>query len=261
MNRTAERAAQVVAALAGGVGRVGRFDDDGEVAQADLVVNATPVGMAGRGGGEGGVARARRHCSIVARWWPISSMPPGRPAWLAAAAERRGADGGRPRDAGAPGGGPARAVDRAPGAGGPHVGGAARRLTGTGRMAGAGGGLGRRIACSVAGGGPELSPVQLDHGLFSQGRRDASRWLGTLLRVTRRVSVSLVVSTSVTRFGGSVQCRRTARIGPPAAPPAQRPPGPLAARTPTPGESEVHHGMGPAREVLANWRMSPLATK
>jgi shikimate dehydrogenase len=45
-NRTASRA-ESVAALAGPVGHVGDVGDDLEVADADLVVNATPVGMAG----------------------------------------------------------------------------------------------------------------------------------------------------------------------------------------------------------------------
>ena len=52
VNRTATRA-DAVAALAGPVGRVGRSDDDADVAQADLVVNATPIGMAGTGAADG----------------------------------------------------------------------------------------------------------------------------------------------------------------------------------------------------------------
>lgn len=48
VNRTPSRA-EDVAALAGGAGRVGLAAD---VAGADLVVNATPVGMAGGAGGE-----------------------------------------------------------------------------------------------------------------------------------------------------------------------------------------------------------------
>jgi shikimate dehydrogenase len=44
LNRTAARAAQV-AAVAGEVGRVVQAGDAAEVGQADLVVNATPVGM------------------------------------------------------------------------------------------------------------------------------------------------------------------------------------------------------------------------
>lgn len=47
-NRTEDRAAEV-AALAGAVGRVVRAGDETVVAQADLVVNATPVGMTGTG--------------------------------------------------------------------------------------------------------------------------------------------------------------------------------------------------------------------
>jgi shikimate dehydrogenase len=46
LNRTAYRA-EAAATLAGGVGRVVQLGDDAEVAQADLVVNATPVGMEG----------------------------------------------------------------------------------------------------------------------------------------------------------------------------------------------------------------------
>jgi shikimate dehydrogenase len=46
VNRTPDRAADV-AALAGAAGRVVARADAAEVAQADLVVNATPVGMAG----------------------------------------------------------------------------------------------------------------------------------------------------------------------------------------------------------------------
>jgi shikimate dehydrogenase len=45
--------ARLAAALAGGVGRVGATDD---VAKADLVVNATPVGMAGAATADAGVA-------------------------------------------------------------------------------------------------------------------------------------------------------------------------------------------------------------
>jgi shikimate dehydrogenase len=48
LNRTASRA-EAVAALAGSIGRVGAVGDDLAVADADLVVNATPVGMAGTG--------------------------------------------------------------------------------------------------------------------------------------------------------------------------------------------------------------------
>jgi shikimate dehydrogenase len=44
MNRTASRATEA-AALAGGVGRTVEVGDVAAVAQADLVVNATPVGM------------------------------------------------------------------------------------------------------------------------------------------------------------------------------------------------------------------------
>jgi len=85
VNRTTARA-EAVARLAGTVGRVGHVDDHGDVVQADLVVNATPVGMAG--------AAAER-----SRWLVSPSLLHGgqvvadlvyapRPtAWLAAAAE------------------------------------------------------------------------------------------------------------------------------------------------------------------------------
>jgi shikimate dehydrogenase len=50
VNRTPERA-EAVAALAGTAGRAVAAADTGQVAQADLVVNATPIGMAGVPGG------------------------------------------------------------------------------------------------------------------------------------------------------------------------------------------------------------------
>jgi shikimate dehydrogenase len=61
VNRTADRAADV-AALAGAAGRVAGADDDEVVAGADLVVNATPLGMAGPGVGDG---------SRAADGWPV----------------------------------------------------------------------------------------------------------------------------------------------------------------------------------------------
>jgi len=85
VNRTAQRAAEVVA-LADGVIRAGRLDDDGEVAQADLVVNATPVGMEGAGAEHEGwlVSPALLHRDQVAADLIYAPRPT---AWLAAAAE------------------------------------------------------------------------------------------------------------------------------------------------------------------------------
>jgi shikimate dehydrogenase len=91
LNRTAARA-DAVAALAGPVGRVGRFDHDDDVAQADLVVNATPVGMAGTGKGlETGtedqgwlVAPSLLHRGQVVADLIYAPRPT---AWLAAAAD------------------------------------------------------------------------------------------------------------------------------------------------------------------------------
>ena len=85
LNRTAARA-DAVAALAGKVGRVGRFDDDADVAQADLVVNATPVGMAGTGAeDEGWLVRP----SLLHRGQVVADLiyAPRPTAWLAAAAD------------------------------------------------------------------------------------------------------------------------------------------------------------------------------
>ena len=85
LNRTAERAG-VVAALAGQVGRVGRFDDDADVAQADLVVNATPVGMAGAGAEKEGWLV---HPSLLHRGQVVADLiyAPRPTSWLAAAAD------------------------------------------------------------------------------------------------------------------------------------------------------------------------------
>jgi shikimate dehydrogenase len=93
-NRTGARA-DAVAILAGTVGRVGSFDDDEDVTQADLVVNATPLGMAGTGSTE------------APESWPVDPdllhegqvaadliYAPRPTAWLAAAA----AAGARPVD-------------------------------------------------------------------------------------------------------------------------------------------------------------------
>jgi shikimate dehydrogenase len=85
VNRTAERAAAVMA-LADGVIRMGRFDDEGDVAQADLVVNATPVGMAGVGAEHEGwlVAPSLLHGGQVVADLIYSPRPT---TWLAAAAQ------------------------------------------------------------------------------------------------------------------------------------------------------------------------------
>jgi shikimate dehydrogenase len=85
VNRTAERA-DAVAALAGSVGRVGRPDDDGEVAQADLVVNATPVGMTGTRVEHDGWLVAP---SLLHRGQVVADLiyAPRPTAWLAAAAD------------------------------------------------------------------------------------------------------------------------------------------------------------------------------
>lgn len=85
VNRTAERA-RAVATLAGEVGRVGRYDDDSDVAQADLVVNATPVGMAGAGAESEGwlVPPSLLHGGQVVADLIYAPRPT---AWLAAAAE------------------------------------------------------------------------------------------------------------------------------------------------------------------------------
>ena len=123
VNRTAARA-DAVAALAGPAGRVGRSDDDGRGGEADLVVNATPVGMAGTRRSR--ARRLARGPSLLhgARWWSIWSSAAPTP-WLAAAA-----DAARPVD------GLGMLVHQAAaqielwtglaGAGGPHVGGGER---------------------------------------------------------------------------------------------------------------------------------------
>jgi shikimate dehydrogenase len=85
LNRTAARA-EVVASLAGGVVRVARSDEDGEVAQADLVVNATPIGMAGSGAeNEGWLVDP----SLLHRGQVVADLiyAPRPTAWLAAAAQ------------------------------------------------------------------------------------------------------------------------------------------------------------------------------
>jgi shikimate dehydrogenase len=85
-NRTAARG-EAVAALAGAAGRVGAFGDDEDVAQADLVVNATPVGMAGMGAADPAepwpVDPGLLHAGQVAADLIYAPRPT---AWLAAAA-------------------------------------------------------------------------------------------------------------------------------------------------------------------------------
>jgi shikimate dehydrogenase len=85
VNRTAKRAG-VVAALAGPVGRVGNVDEDADVTQADLVVNATPVGMTGSGAlDEGWLVPP----SLLHRGQVVADLiyAPRPTAWLAAAAD------------------------------------------------------------------------------------------------------------------------------------------------------------------------------
>jgi shikimate dehydrogenase len=85
VNRTAARAG-AVAALAGQVGRVGRVDEDADVAQADLVVNATPVGMTGTGAPDEGWLVPP---SLLHRGQVVADLiyAPRPTAWLAAAAD------------------------------------------------------------------------------------------------------------------------------------------------------------------------------
>ena len=72
VNRTAERA-EAAAALAGPVGRVGT---DADVADADLVVNATSVGMGAAPDADRPAARSPAACCGRARWWSTSSTSP-----------------------------------------------------------------------------------------------------------------------------------------------------------------------------------------
>jgi shikimate dehydrogenase len=81
LNRTVSRA-EVAAALAGGVGRVADLGDEAEVAQADLVVNATPVGMADVAAGEWLVAPDLCHPGQVVADLIYDPRPT---PWLAAA--------------------------------------------------------------------------------------------------------------------------------------------------------------------------------
>jgi shikimate dehydrogenase len=86
MNRTASRAEEA-ALLAGGAGQVVQVGDDEAVAQAELVVNATPLGMADGGADDDGtwlVAPSLLHAGQVVA--DLVYVP--RPTrWLAAAAE------------------------------------------------------------------------------------------------------------------------------------------------------------------------------
>jgi len=85
VNRTVARAADV-AALAGPAGRVGRTGNEAETAEADIVVNATPVGMTGTGEGDSGwlVLPSWLHRGQVV----VDLVYAPRPTpWLAAAAE------------------------------------------------------------------------------------------------------------------------------------------------------------------------------
>jgi shikimate dehydrogenase len=86
MNRTASRAEEA-ALLAGGSGQVVQVGDDEAVAQAELVVNATPLGMADGGADDDGtwlVAPSLLHAGQVVA--DLVYVP--RPTrWLAAAAE------------------------------------------------------------------------------------------------------------------------------------------------------------------------------
>jgi shikimate dehydrogenase len=85
LNRTAERA-EVMTALGGGVVRMGRFDNEGDVAQADLVVNATPIGMTGTAAAREGwlVSPALFHRGQVVADLIYAPRPT---EWLAAAGE------------------------------------------------------------------------------------------------------------------------------------------------------------------------------
>ncbi|HEY1830830.1 MAG TPA: shikimate dehydrogenase [Acidimicrobiales bacterium] len=88
MNRTESRAEEA-AALAGSMGRVAEMGDDSAVAAADLVVNATPVGMTDGGGDGNGeswlVSPDSLHPSQVAA--DLVYVPRPTP-WLAAVSAR-----------------------------------------------------------------------------------------------------------------------------------------------------------------------------
>jgi shikimate dehydrogenase len=85
LNRTAARAG-AVAALAGEVGRVALLHNDPDVAQADLIVNATPLGMAGTGAADEAwlVPPSLFHQGQVVADLIYAPRPT---AWLAAAAD------------------------------------------------------------------------------------------------------------------------------------------------------------------------------
>ena len=132
VNRTPNRAGPV-AALAGPVGRAVATVDAAQVAQSDLVVNATPLGMAGMAGQR----RCGRCCRGISRRERAVAGRPGTPA-RRSGGDRSGLcpashtvaggvgrswrdDGGRPRDAGAPGGFAVGVVDRTASTGRRHV--------------------------------------------------------------------------------------------------------------------------------------------
>ena len=146
VNRTPDRAGPV-AALAGSAGRAVATVDAAQVAQSDLVVNATPIGMAGvagqdgAGGAAGGFGRreravARRPGTPARRsGGDRSGLCPATHAVAGGVGRSRRDDGGRPWDAGAPGGFAVGVVDRPHSAGRCHVaGGNGASLRGTVRM-------------------------------------------------------------------------------------------------------------------------------
>jgi shikimate dehydrogenase len=85
VNRTPARAADV-AALAGSAGQVGEIGSEAEAGAADVVINATPVGMTGTGAGDHGwlVPPAWLHGGQLVIDLVYSPRPT---AWLTAAAE------------------------------------------------------------------------------------------------------------------------------------------------------------------------------
>ena len=117
----------------GGAGR--RWRRGGGRRGRDLVVNATPVGMAGARGGDAATGSCAPAARTRARSRPTWSTPRGRRL----AGRRRGSGrrrGRRPRDAGAPGGRAAGPVDRAGGPGRGHVAGRGGRRPPAGEPAG-----------------------------------------------------------------------------------------------------------------------------
>ena len=110
VNRIPDRAASA-AALAGPVGRVGR---PGGRHRCDLVVNATPLGMAATGGKPPStVADRSRRCSPRARWWWTSCTTRRSPPGSRRARDRGAAVSNGARDARPPGRPAAGPVDRA----------------------------------------------------------------------------------------------------------------------------------------------------